>query len=241
VKYAVISDIHSNLEALQAVIEDVRTRGVSSVFFAGDAVGYGPDPDLCTLIIKDTCQAAVAGNHDRAAVGLASDQGFNEVARLALAWTRAQLSESSIEFLRSLPLTLSLEKQDAILVHATPKDPETWRYLFRTGDISENFDYFAQRICYLGHSHTPFVAELLPSGDIQIHRGAVRLGQPGKYIVNCGSVGQPRDGDPRACYVIFDHGTIQFPRVEYERGQTQSKMTRQGLPEILVERLSRGM
>lgn len=239
-RYAVISDIHSNLEAFRAVVADIRTRAVSAVFFAGDAVGYGPDPDACTLLLKETCSEAVAGNHDWAAIGSASDQRFNEMARRALAWTRTRLSERSIEHLRGLPLTSSLEDHDAFLVHASPKDPASWRYLLSMGEIRENYEFFSQRICYLGHSHTPFIAEQLPSGGIQIHRGSVTLEQTGKYIVNCGSVGQPRDGDPRACYVIFDDGAVQFPRVEYAVEETQRKMALEGLPDMLIERLARG-
>lgn len=240
-KYAVISDIHSNLEALQAVVADLQVRNIDTVFCAGDAVGYGPDPNACTLLIKETCRAAVAGNHDWAAIGRAPDSRFNEVARRALAWTRGELSETSIDILRRLPLTLVIEAQNAVLVHASPRDPEAWQYLLRVSEISENLQCFSQSICYVGHSHIPFVAEQFPFGDIQMHRGTVTLAPAAKYIVNCGSVGQPRDGNPRACYVIFDHGVIQFPRVEYAIEETQAKMRRHGLPEMLVERLARGI
>ena len=238
--FAVISDVHSNLEALQAVIADIHDRGISRILFLGDAVGYGPDPDECIKLLKKNCHSSIMGNHDRAVLQEGAEVHFNEHARNAIIWTREHVSKRSIEYLRSLVMIKHLKRDSVCLVHSTPRDPGAWNYLHTLGDLETNFHYFEGKICFVGHSHIPFVAERFPNGEIEILKEKVEMGPTEKYIVNAGSVGQPRDGDPRACYVMVNGGRIEIIRVEYDIEKTQQKMLKADLPYPLIERLSRG-
>ncbi len=242
-RYAVISDVHSNLEALDAVLSDIEKRFEGNpppVLFLGDAVGYGPDPNECVKLIKETTALQLAGNHDRAVLGLTDIEYFNEYARAAILWTQGVISDESKEILRALPVDARMREEDLYLVHSTPKRPLLWNYLLTIGDAEVNFDYFSERICLLGHSHLPFILERLPTGEMTTHTGKTRLLKPRRYIINAGSVGQPRDGDPRACYAVLDEKSAELIRVPYDIEKTQRKMTEAGLPEFLIERLAQG-
>jgi len=239
-RFAVISDVHANLEALEAVLKDIRKRRVEGILFLGDAVGYGPNPNECLQMLSDNCRILLAGNHDRAAAGLTDIEYFNEYAKKAVLWTRQVLTEKSRKLIENLPVQQKLKKENVLLVHSSPKEPEAWHYLVTLWDAEVNFQYFDERICILGHSHLPFVIERLPSGEMITYNSTAGLGQNERYIINAGSVGQPRDGDPRACYVLFEGGSSEFVRVEYNIKETQLKMRNAGLPLPLIERLSRG-
>jgi len=239
-RFAVISDVHANLEALEAVLKDIRKRRVEGILFLGDAVGYGPNPNECLQVLSDNCRILLAGNHDRAAAGLTDIEYFNEYAKKAVLWTRQVLTEKSRRLIENLPVQQKLKKENVLLVHSSPKEPEAWHYLVTLWDAEVNFQYFDERICILGHSHLPFVIERLPSGEMITYNSTAGLGQNERYIINAGSVGQPRDGDPRACYVLFEGGSSEFVRVEYNIKETQLKMRNAGLPLPLIERLSRG-
>ncbi len=239
-RFAVISDVHANLEALEAVLKDIRKRRVEGILFLGDAVGYGPNPNECLQVLSDNCRILLAGNHDRAAAGLTDIEYFNEYAKKAVLWTRQVLTEKSRKLIENLPVQQKLKKENVLLVHSSPKEPEAWHYLVTLWDAEVNFQYFDERICILGHSHLPFVIERLPSGEMITYNSTAGLGQNERYIINAGSVGQPRDGDPRACYVLFEGGSSEFVRVEYNIKETQLKMRNAGLPLPLIERLSRG-
>ena len=237
---AVISDVHANLEALTAVLEDIGKRGIGDVVFLGDAVGYGPNPNECVETLGKHCRVLIAGNHDWAALGLTDIDYFNEYARAAILWTREALTEESRKTLRALPLVKRLRKENTLLVHATPKEPDAWHYLVTLWDAEINFHYFDEQICLLGHSHQPFIIERVPSGEMVTYRNEAPLRKNERYIINAGSVGQPRDRDPRACYVVIDEDRIECVRVEYDREETQRKMHERNLPLPLIERLSRG-
>lgn len=238
--YAVISDVHGNLEALEAVLDDIRKRKTKGIIFLGDAVGYGPNPDECVTLLKESCKIMLAGNHDRAAVGLTDVEYFNEYAKAAILWTREVLTDKSRKYLKTLPVSKKMKKENMLFVHSTPKEPEEWHYLLTLWDAEINFHYFGERICVLGHSHLSFVIERLPSGEMVTHKTEAALGESKRYIINAGSVGQPRDRDPRACYLLLDRDQAEFVRVEYRREETQRKMHEAGLPLPLIERLSRG-
>ena len=238
--YAVISDVHSNLEALDAVLEDIRKRKIEKVFFLGDAVGYGPNPNECVEILKDNCEVLLAGNHDWASLGITDIEYFNESAKEAILWTMKVLNERNRKTLSTFPVIKVMKKENILLVHSTPKEPEQWHYLLTLWDAEINFHYFDQRICILGHSHQPFVIEKFPSGEMITHRRAARLGKGERYIINAGSVGQPRDRDPRACYVVLEGEGVEFIRVSYPVEKTQKKMSEAGLPMHLIQRLSEG-
>lgn len=238
--YAFISDVHANLEALESVLKDIRKRRIDRIIFLGDAVGYGPNPNECIEILKDNCKILLAGNHDRAAIGLMDVEYFNEYAREAILWTREVLTEKSRKTLETFSITKKIEKEDLLLVHSTPKEPEAWHYLLTLWDAEINFHYFDERICILGHSHMPFIIERLPSGEIITYKKEAMLGKSERYIINCGSVGQPRDRNPKACYAILGDNKAWFARVEYNIEKTQKKMRDYRLPHPLIERLEKG-
>lgn len=238
--YAVISDVHGNLEALEAVLDDIRRRKTEGTIFLGDAVGYGPNPNECVELLKESCKIILAGNHDRATVGLTDVEYFNEYAKAAILWTREVLTDKNRKHLEKLPVSKKMRKGNMLFVHSTPKEPEEWHYLLTLWDAEINFHYFDERICVLGHSHLPFVIERLPSGEMITYKDNAALGESERYIINAGSVGQPRDRDPRACYLLMDEHRAEFVRVKYKWEETQRKMHDSGLPLPLIERLSRG-
>ncbi|MFN3740646.1 MAG: metallophosphoesterase family protein [Thermodesulfovibrionales bacterium] len=241
---AVISDIHANLEALEVVISDTKKRGIKDLIFLGDAVGYGPDPEVVVEILRSECISIIAGNHDRAVVDPGLDEYFNEIAREAILWTRSVLSEKVKGFLKKLPFVSIYRHNevDIFTVHASPREPEKWHYILTLSDAQINFYYFNERICFIGHSHYPFVVERSDSGELTVMKeNHCILKDNCRYIINAGSVGQPRDGDPRACYVIFNGREIDFIRLEYDFKKTQKKMKEAGLPAPLIERLEKGV
>lgn len=239
--YAVISDIHSNLEALEAVLEDIDKRKIKNILFLGDAVGYGPNPNECVSVLEKRARYLLAGNHDWAAVGLTDISGFNPIAQAAILWTREVLTEDARKSIEAFSLVKNLKRQSILLVHSSPFMPEEWHYVFTLSDAEANFQHFSQRICLIGHSHQPFIIERLPSGEMRVHREEAAMDRENRYLINAGSVGQPRDRDPRACYAVIDDAGARFVRVEYPVRKTQQKMRDAGLPDPLVERLSHGM
>lgn len=240
-KIAFISDVHGNLEAFTAVCASIRYEQVDRVVFLGDIVGYGANPNECIELLQTLTGHSVAGNHDWAATGRQSTDSFNSVARDAIAWTCAQLSTVNKQFLMELPLTL--EMNEFFCVHATPYMPGQWRYVYNALDAEDAFVTFKQRLCLIAHTHcpaifvkradTPVVREL--SSQVTLHPGS-------RYIINCGSVGQPRDGDPRASYGIFDESCSQYylVRVDYDVASVKKKILQAGLPDFLAHRISVG-
>lgn len=238
---AAISDVHSNLEALEAVLGDIEKKEVTNVLFLGDAIGYGPNPNECLELLKRSCSVMLLGNHDAAVAGLTDVGYFNEYARLAVEWTASVIKPGHLEMVKSLPLTKVFEEERVFLVHATPKDPDEWRYLFTLWDAEVNFNYFPEDMCFLGHSHRPNLIEQLPSGEVVGHKNTMALTKTERYIINAGSVGQPRDGDSRACYAFIDDEKVELIRVQYDIEKTQKKMKDAGLPLPLIKRLEKGV
>lgn len=240
--YAIIGDIHSNLTAFTAILEDIKqVGGVEKIWCLGDIVGYGPDPHECIALLRQTNHICVAGNHDWASIGKIDTSDFNPDAAAATLWTASQLSPDDTEFLKNLPLVV--QEGDFTLVHGSPREP-IWEYIMSTDVAKDNFTYFKSPYCLVGHSHVPLVyrenegisfAQF--STNTQLSLGKNRL------IINPGSVGQPRDGDPRASYAIYNSETksVRLYRVPYDIGATQARMTAYGLPKRLVARLSYGM
>lgn len=239
-RYAILSDIHGNFEALQAVLADAGPR-TDAMLCLGDIVGYGPDPVRCLDAVAARAVAMVGGNHEHAVAGRLSLDWFNPYARAAAEWTSEHLDEEQREYLGELPLML--EVADATIVHASPARPEEWHYLVEAEDGFEAFAAFASRLCFVGHSHRPAVWSLGSSGP-EYARGPidVRLEAGRRYIVNVGSVGQPRDRDPRASYVVWDVDArrIEGRRVPYDSSATRRKIVQAGLPRFLADRLRVG-
>lgn len=240
-RYAIISDIHANLEALESVLSEIEKHYVDSVLCLGDVVGYGPNPNECVEVIRDRAEVILAGNHDYAPLGKLDLTYFNPWARAAVEWTAEQLSESSRDFLLSLPLRLDLE--GFTIVHATPLEPEQWNYIITIGDAVENFPEFKGRVCFVGHSHVPMIVSVNQHEDYRVVReNPLQIDSHRRYIINVGSVGQPRDLIPRASYSIYDTEILNYQlfRVDYDLAETQSKIIASGLPPFLAERLELG-
>ncbi len=239
-RYAVISDVHANIEALNTVLKKISEETFDSLLFLGDSVGYGPNPNECIETLKEKAKILLAGNHDWASVDMTDIEYFNPYARAAVEWTKKILSNENRTFLRGLPLTQELDDR-ILLVHATPGEPEQWHYLLSTGDASINFHFFNQMICLIGHSHEPIIIERSPEDKIIVYKDRTDIKEGYRYILNVGSVGQPRDGNPDAAYAILNKNSIEIKRVSYDIVLTQKKMRDVGLPSYLIERLSRGI
>jgi predicted phosphodiesterase len=238
--YAVISDVHANLEALLAVLRDIEKRKVRGVLFLGDAVGYGPDPNECVSRLKEASRVLLAGNHDWASVGLTGIEYFNPYAQAAIRWTSKVLTGESRKAIKGFSLVKVMRRQGLFLVHSSPRAPEEWHYVLTREDAELNFTFFSERVCLLGHSHWPFIVERLHSGELVTYSDEAVLRRDLRYIINVGSVGQPRDKDPRACYALLEAERVRLVRVEYPVRETQRKMEEAGLPGPLIERLSIG-
>jgi diadenosine tetraphosphatase ApaH/serine/threonine PP2A family protein phosphatase len=241
VRIAVLSDIHGNLEALEAVLAEVDRIGVDSVHSLGDIVGYGPSPAACVGIVRRRAAVSLTGNHDAAVAGLTSLEDFNEFARSAVEWTAAQLGAGDLEYLGALPYTH--RAPGLVFVHASPNEPELWHYIHGRADIGEHFAAFTERLCFVGHSHRPGVYAIREDRSVT-RCGVFEALQPGqRYLVNAGSVGQPRDRDPRASYVVYDaaNDCVEVRRVAYPVEKTQGRMRAAGLPAFLVDRLGAGV
>jgi diadenosine tetraphosphatase ApaH/serine/threonine PP2A family protein phosphatase len=237
---AVISDVHANLEALSTVLEDVARQGAERLWCLGDVVGYGADPNPVCDRIAAQADVAIAGNHDWAAVGKLKVGFFNSAAALAIDWTADQLSETSREWLASLPLVRI--EGEARLVHATPSDPAAWQYVLSKPDAEAELDAYQEPLCLIGHSHFPATYENDGAGTRYLPDERVTLVTGRRYLVNVGSVGQPRDGDPRASYLLYDTEgrEIVRRRLEYDIDTAARKILEAGLPEFLAQRLQRG-
>jgi len=240
VRYAILSDIHGNVEALRAVLHDCADR-VDAVLCLGDTVGYGADPLACVELVAERAHASVGGNHEYAVAGRLGLEWFNRYARAAAEWTQQRLDEDHRAYLGALPLVA--EVGDATLVHASPAQPEEWDYLVTAEDGFAAFASFATRWCFVGHSHVPGAWSLGSSGP-EHHPGCASLqSERGRrYIVNVGSVGQPRDRDPRAAYAVWDveAGRLEIQRVAYDVDAARRKIVEAGLPRLLADRLAAG-
>jgi diadenosine tetraphosphatase ApaH/serine/threonine PP2A family protein phosphatase len=240
-KTAFISDVHGNLEAFTAVCASIKNEDVDRIIFLGDIVGYGANPNECIEQLQALTGYAVAGNHDWAAAGRQPTGAFNAVAGDALEWTSAQLTHKNKLFLMSLPLILDVN--ELLCVHATPNMPETWIYVFNAVDAETVFETCSHRLCFIAHTHCPAIFTKLEGVPAMREVPAIATFHPHcRYIINCGSVGQPRDGDPRASYGVYDDEAKEYHlvRVAYDLWSAQRKVKRAGLPDFLAYRLSVG-
>lgn len=240
-KLAIVSDIHSNLEALMAVDAEISRQGVDAIYFAGDVVGYGPEPAECTRWVRERSRIAVAGNHDHAVLGKTDIEGFNENARAAVLWSVDVMDNGAMDYLDGLPYQAT--EGDVTVVHANPRSPDSWDYIFTLWDAETNFAHFPGRFCFVGHSHQPVVVSMDGAGVVSVVPSTgLPLEDDNRYLINVGSVGQPRDGNPAACFGILDTDTNRFSlvRVPYDIGATQARMRKAGLPGHLADRLVEG-
>jgi diadenosine tetraphosphatase ApaH/serine/threonine PP2A family protein phosphatase len=238
-RIALFGDIHANLEALDAVLADAASQGVTDYVCIGDIVGYNADPSACLDIIRDMQCSVVKGNHDEDASGNHSLDSMNPIAAAALEWTRHQLSAEQRQWLSALRMVRQVS--DFTVVHSTLDQPSHWNYVTNRFDAMSNFSYQFTQLCFHGHTHVPRV--YIKSDRVQeVSSESVTIEDGVKYFINAGSVGQPRDGDWRACYAIYDmnHRVVVFRRVEYDIAKTQAKIRAAGLPPMLAERIAEG-
>lgn len=244
-RVAIVSDIHSNTVALETVLA-VLDYSFDQLWNLGDTIGYGPRPNECMNLIKPLSDVLIAGNHDLACIGKVDLVDFNADARTANIWNGRQLDPQHRALLEQLPPLHEVDERFYV-AHGSPREP-VWEYLLSRAQAEENFPVFTQQVCFIGHSHIPLVFAQRPDGiceDPQLARdGAVIELRPGwRYFINPGSVGQPRDQDPRAAYALLDTdaNTVTFHRVEYDISSTQRQMRDAGLPSLLIRRLEHGM
>jgi diadenosine tetraphosphatase ApaH/serine/threonine PP2A family protein phosphatase len=235
----VLTDIHGNKDALDAVLADAGPA--ERIWCLGDMVGYGPEPDACLDWVRENCEIVLSGNHDYAVFDAEITKSFNPNAALAAEWTRTQLSDDEIEYLRSLPSRLEVD--GVTLSHGSPADP-IWTYILTVVDALEAFAAFDGPLCFVGHTH---VAACYTDDEAIISRLPVVNDEPfiaenARFIINPGSVGQPRDRDPRAAYLWYEPetATMTWKRVPYPIERTQEKILAAGLPERLARRLALG-
>ncbi|HYJ32187.1 MAG TPA: metallophosphoesterase family protein [Candidatus Binatia bacterium] len=235
-----LSDIHANLEALQAVLAAVDARKPDRILCLGDVVGYGASPNECLDLVRSRCDVVLLGNHDAAASGGPEAARFNVYARTAAEWTARTLTRDNREYLQKLPLTAP--GASFLCVHASPATPRDWEYLLDRFDAEPQFAYFTEPVCFIGHTHQPAVFMADPGGTRSLPVGTLRLDPARRYIINVGSVGQPRDRDPRACFVVLREGSgeLEYVRVPYDIEGAQARIREAHLPEVLATRLSTG-
>jgi diadenosine tetraphosphatase ApaH/serine/threonine PP2A family protein phosphatase len=242
---AILSDVHSNLPALEAVLEAVEEAGVDQLWCLGDVVGYGADPEACTALIRERCDLCLVGNHDLAVLGGLDVSSFSETAATAVEWTKGQVGPGTLDFLRGLEPYGS--RAGVGLFHASPRDP-IWEYVLSTDQAEAGLDAQAERIGLIGHSHISlFFTRPDDSNRSQTHGaqagdGALLDLADGSWLINPGSVGQPRDGDARAAWLELDcdDSTARFHRVPYDVVAAAEAILDAGLPSALAERLGVG-
>lgn len=240
-RYALISDVHSNIEALTAVLKDIESLKPDKLLFLGDAVGYGPNPNECIEKLISETDLFLGGNHDWAAVDKTPADYFNPFAREAMDWTVEVLTDKNRDALANTSAEAVVD--NIHLAHSTPLNPEDWRYIMTGREAFDNYFAIKTNICFIGHSHQPLVIEYAHESDFDVIRNIDITADPDKkYIVNIGSVGQPRDANPDSCWVLYDSddGSIAFRRVSYDVFSTQKLMEEIGLPQYLIDRLSLG-
>jgi predicted phosphodiesterase len=239
----VVSDVHANLAALNAVIKDAGA--FDRVWCLGDVVGYGPEPNECIDRLRSFDLLCLAGNHDLAAVGKLTLVDFNPDAKEAIAWSRFQLSSANRNWLETLPTRTVVTDYDITLVHGSPRDP-IWEYVFTPPIARACLDSIDTPICLNGHTHVPLIFRK-PEFEVGVFSDRLYINRPvslklDRWLINPGSVGQPRDDDPRAAYAIFDAEAMTFThhRVQYDVTATQNKMKVAKLPSRLIRRLRFG-
>ena len=240
-RFAILGDIHANIDALNAVVEDARGQGVSDFVCVGDIVGYNAAPAECIKLVRELNMVCVRGNHDHFCKANESLGDFQPTAASVIDWTRRALSDDDARWLGELPLSRIVSGLFT-LVHATLDMPENWGYVFDALEAEAHFTYQNTMLCFHGHTHVPIIFEKVNGRVFRTEPARVRIKLGTKYFINTGSVGQPRDNDPRASYVIYHAKPreVEFRRVPYDILTAVARVRRSGLPERLAHRLETG-
>ncbi|MEE9394215.1 MAG: metallophosphoesterase family protein [Planctomycetota bacterium] len=239
-KYGVLGDIHANIEALDAVIEALEAEGVAHYLSVGDIVGYGADPSPCIRRVREIGATVVAGNHDWAAVGQLDTSFFNAYAKAAIDWTAQALSAEDREWIASLSLQ-EIVSNEVMVTHATVDKPEEFNYIQSYYDAARSLNAMTTTVCFVGHSHVPLIFAMDETIHLSMSHRADLSGFR-RALVNVGSIGQPRDENPKAAYGVYDSetGEYRLERVRYDLQRAGDKIRAAGLPELLAERLRLG-
>ncbi|NQT45929.1 MAG: metallophosphoesterase family protein [Candidatus Omnitrophica bacterium] len=239
-RYALISDVHGNLEALEAVIEALQKERVDEYLSTGDIIGYGADPSKCIERVRGLTEKVVCGNHEWAVRDLKYTDYFNPYAKAAVYWTRQMINTEELNYANSL--NHLLKEKDFTLVHGTLHRPEEFRYMRDEREALMSFRLQDTPLCFLGHTHSPGIYWEREGRISYSQDKIVKLAEGTKYIINCGSIGQPRDGNPKASYCIYDDEAkkIEFKRIAYDIKKAQDKIRGAGLPDIIADRLAEG-
>jgi predicted phosphodiesterase len=245
-RYLVFTDIHGNLEALLAVLKFVVKKRIDHYLFLGDLVGYGASPnEVVQKLAALKPMSLVRGNHDKAVCGLDSVQTFNPIAASAIYWTKSRITKKNFDYLYKIKKSPEIVHETITICHGAPFDEDY--YIFGEFDAAEAFNYFQTPVCFFGHTHFPFVyteKDQLVEGTFLVGRAnEVKLEKGVRYLINPGSVGQPRDRNPLAAFAIYDSDarSVKFYRVEYEIAEAQRKILDENLPSALAERLTLGI
>ncbi|MGK0187017.1 MAG: putative phosphodiesterase [Verrucomicrobiales bacterium] len=238
-KFAIFGDIHANLEALETVLTDAAEQGADHYACIGDIVGYNANPNECIARVQSLECPVVKGNHDEEASQETEIVGLNPLAQAALEWTRTHLTEENKQWLRDLRLVRQV--RDFTIVHASLDSPGRWHYVMNKFDAMASFSYQYTQLCFFGHTHTPRIYKKDQTVTLE-ETQCVKIEDGCKYFINIGSVGQPRDGDPRASYGLYDHEnqTVEIRRLDYNIQETQRKIRNESLPDPLAARLDFG-
>ena len=238
--HAIVSDIHGNLEALEAVLADIAGHAPASMVCLGDFVGYGASPNECIDRLRPMIEHAVVGNHDLAAIGKLRLTYFNSNAAAAALWTETTLTPENRAYLAALPY--SVLWRNTLLVHASPAEPENWHYVLSPVEARAEMDAYDEVVCFIGHSHYPGVFDRQDDRVRYTRAPEIRIEKGHRYLVNVASVGQPRDGDPRAGYLLYDdlERVLRHVRLEYDLAGAMKRIIDAKLPRFLAERLQWG-
>jgi len=240
-RYAIVADIHGNLEAFIEVKKQLKKENIDKYICLGDIVGYGANPKECIELSKRLFDIIIAGNHDWASCGLFDVKYFNPYAREAVLWTQNVINEEEKNFLRSLPLTCQVDNFE--IVHGSLHHPDEFNYILSVSEALKTFKLMKTQICFIGHSHAPVILSKDDKNEIKcINENEVKLENNLSYIINVGSVGQPRDGNPKSSYCIYDTDKkmIKIKRIAYPVAVAGDKIIKAGLPPFLAVRLSAG-
>ena len=246
-RIGILGDIHGNMEALTAVVRSMRADGVDHWVQVGDIVGYGPEPSECIDLVRDLGCTVCVGNHDAAVLGTLDTDYFNNYAKLAIDWTKERVRSQDLDYLKSLPLLV--KRKEYTVVHGTLNEPEQFGYVISPVEAKESLRLQETFMGFVGHSHVPAIyieRQGMNPHELEVHyHSAVEIDVKScsKVLMNVGSVGQPRDEDPRAAYAVYDTEThrASIRRIEYDIAGVQRKIRTAGLPEVLAHRLSLGV
>ncbi len=237
-KYLVFSDIHGNAQALETVIDEIGEIRPDFVVSLGDVVGYGANPSDCVDLVEEHCDIRICGNHDFVAAGLAESENFNVTARISIEWTKNSLSASQKELLSAYDTVK--RHGECLFSHSSPVSPLDWEYIYTLGQADRIFRETDERFIFIGHTHVPgIISHDLLSGSRVEKSSKIEIAEDRRYLINTGSVGQPRDGVSAASFAVIDvqRGRISMRRIPYDIMEAQERIRAEGLPESLASRL----